>query len=356
MIELLDYELPEELIAQEPAAERSDARLLVLDRASGLREHRGVRDLPSLLRPGDLLVVNDTRVLPARLRARRASGGAIEIFLLEPLAENAMRWTCLVQPGKTVRRGGPFELVEAPDVSANLVEDASTRTWTVELRRAGLGLDRDAVELLCDAIGETPLPPYIRREPTDRTRSDDRERYQTIWAERRGAVAAPTAGLHFTPGLLAELDARGIERVAVTLHVGQDTFRPLSEEVLKTGRLHGERVEISRESIERIRSARRDGRRIVAVGTTTVRALESLARRADGDSDAHFAERTTLFIRPGHEFRLVDALITNFHLPRSSLLLLVSAFASRESILAAYHEAVRERYRFFSFGDAMLIT
>ena len=344
--ELIDYELPEELVAQEPAARRDASRLLVLH-PSGRLEHRRFADLAEHLGEGDVLVVNDSRVIPARLRARRASGGAVEILLLEAQDET---WSALLRPGKAGRTGSVLPL-ERSDVAAR-VEGRRGEVFFLRFLDAEKTLGPDEVNALCDGVGETPLPPYIHRRADDSRGAADRDRYQTVYAARPGAVAAPTAGLHFTKELLRTIAERGVERLSVTLHVGLDTFKPMTEEILRSGELHGERVEIRPDVGERLLAARAEGRRIVAVGTTTVRALESFAAEPGRRS---YRERTTLFIRPGHRFRMVDALLTNFHLPRSSLLLLVSAFASRERILRAYEEAVQNRYRFYSYGDAMLI-
>ena len=343
-----DYQLPAELIAQQPPAVRDGARLLHLDRRSGRRDHRAVTDLPALLEPGDLLVVNDTRVYPARLLGRRdPSGGAVECLLLSRL--DGGRWDVLLHPGQKLREGARA-VFEGGGCRLRLevlsCHFHGRRTVRLE---ADDGLDVDAA---VDAIGHVPLPPYIKRPDAP----DDRGRYQTVYARARGSVAAPTAGLHFTPGLLQALDARGIERTAITLHVGYGTFQPLRGEQVEAappgGRTLRDNGSRRRGAINR---ALEDGRRVVAVGTTTTRVLESAAasgaRRIEAGSGS-----TGLYIAPGFEFRVVGALLTNFHLPRSSLLVLVSTFAGRERVLAAYAEAVAQRYRFYSFGDAMLIT
>ena len=308
----LDYELPRELIAQHPPERRDASRLLVHDRASGESRHRRFDDLPAELANGTLVVVNDTRVLPARLRLERPGGGEAEVLLLERLGENGT-WEALARPSRKLRPGqrlGPVELLEP------------------------LGEGRWRLRLEGEPAGEAPLPPYIR-EPLA-----DPERYQTVYARSDGSAAAPTAGLHFTPELLAALD---VERV--TLHVGLDTFRPLAAETLEEHALHSERYEVEPAVWERIRGAER----VLAVGTTTVRVLESLARGAP------LSGRTDLFITPGFEFRRADALLTNFHLPRSTLLALVMAFAGVEETRRLYRLAIEERYRFYSFGDAMLL-
>ena len=307
----LDYELPPELIAQAPAERRDESRLLVFERATGAVRHRRFRELPDELPPSALVVVNDTRVVPARLRARRPTGGEAELLLLEPVGEDL--WEALARPTKRLRAGariGPAELVEH------------------------LGGGRWRVRLDGEPAGEAPLPPYITAPLADP------ERYQTVYANEAGSAAAPTAGLHFTPELLARLD---VERV--TLHVGLDTFRPVTAEDLAGHEIHSERYRVEPAAWERIRAAER----VVAVGTTTVRVVESLA------CGAPLEGRTSLFVMPGFEFRRVEALVTNFHLPRSTLLALVMAFAGVEETRRLYELAVEERYRFYSFGDAMLV-
>jgi S-adenosylmethionine:tRNA ribosyltransferase-isomerase len=308
----LEYELPEELIAQHPLERRDRSRLLVHDRASGETRHRRFDELPEELRDGTLVVVNDTRVLPARLRLERPGGGEAEVLLLERVGSNGT-WEALARPSRKLRPGqrlGPVELVEP----------LGEGSWRLRLED--------------EPAGEAPLPPYIH-EPLA-----DPERYQTVYAEHEGSAAAPTAGLHFTPELLGRLE---IERV--TLHVGLDTFRPVAVEELAEHPLHSERYEVAPEAWERIRAAKR----VLAVGTTTVRVLESLARGAP------LRGRTDLFVTPGFEFRRTDALLTNFHLPRSTLLALVMAFAGVDETRSLYRLAIAERYRFYSFGDAMLV-
>jgi S-adenosylmethionine:tRNA ribosyltransferase-isomerase len=330
-----DYPLPESAIAQHPAP-RGESRLLVLDRA-GRERHRRVRDLPALLRPGDLLVVNDTRVIPARLFARRASGGGrVELLLVERVGER--EWEALAGPGRRARPGTVFEL--APGLQAEVVATAPTGRRRLRFS--------EPIEPHLERLGHVPLPPYIQRadEPADR------ERYQTVYARRPGAVAAPTAGLHLSAELLAALAAAGIERAEVTLHVGPGTFKPVTAERVAEHLMESERYEIGEAAAEAIRRARARGGRVVAVGTTVVRALESAAAQRGEVTAA--SGTTDLFITPGFPFRAVDALLTNFHLPRSTLLLLVAAFAGRERVLAAYTEAVAAGYRFYSYGDAML--
>jgi len=343
-----DFHLPDELIAQDPPATRGGSRLLALDRASGQVSHHQFADLPSLLRPGDLLVVNDTRVFPARLIGQRLpGGGAAECLLMRPTA-NHDEWTALVHPGQRLRDGarmmfgaGPHRL-NAEVVATHFHGRRTVKLWT----DAGSSVP-DAI----DAIGHIPLPPYIKRDDA----ATDRDRYQTVFARDRGSIAAPTAGLHFTPALLDALTARGIQRTAVTLHVGYGTFQPIRVEQVEDHRMEAEHYEVTADTAAALTAARRERRRIIAVGTTSTRTLESLAINAEGEVAAGRGE-TALFIHPGHHFQLVSAMVTNFHLPRSSLIMLVSALAGREHVLAAYDAAVRERYRFYSYGDAMLVV
>ena len=329
------YELPHDLIAQAPLAERSASRLLVLDAQSGAVEDKRFVDLPELLTPGDLLVLNDTRVLPARLHGAKASGGRVEL-LLERVIDARRAWFQIrasksPKPGSEIRLpGGETARVTARDGDLFALE-----------------LDCD-VEGLLEAHGEVPLPPYIERAPEPQ----DTVRYQTIFAAAPGAVAAPTAGLHFDARVLAALEARGIERAFVTLHVGAGTFTPLRANDIDDHVLHPERMTVSPATCAKVDAARKRAGRIVAVGTTAVRALETAAAQG---ALAPFDGDTRLYIRPGFEFRAVDALVTNFHLPESSLLVLVAAFAGLKTTLAAYRHAVQERYRFFSYGDAMLV-
>lgn len=349
-----DFELPESAIAQE-AAPRGTSRLFRLD-ATGAARHARIGDLPDILRPGDLLIVNDTRVIPARLFARRVGqgravageGAGVELLLVEKLGPR--RWTCLAKPGRKARVGTRLRLsaeVEALVVAKEL-DGRHTLDFSVE------------IEPHLEALGHVPLPPYIARAD----RPEDRARYQTVWAREPGAIAAPTAGLHFSEDLLLRLDERGIERAPVTLHVGIGTFKPVTADLVHEHRMERERYEIPPVTAEAIDRARREGRRIVAVGTTVVRTLESAAlaaatsASATGTAPAGIvpagAGTTAIFITPGFRFQIVDVLLTNFHLPRSTLLMLVSAFAGRERSLAAYAEAIAEGYRFYSYGDAML--
>ena len=348
-IEELDYDLPEALIAQEPPRERDGARLLTLDRTTGATTHRSIRELPELLRPGDLLVVNDTRVLPARLHAFRSdTGGRVEVFLLEPAAAPAGAWRALVRSGGSPGEGERLELMQGEGLRLLRAEGAGH--WLVE----GEG---ESIESLMARHGRMPLPPYIRRRPGRDERDDmDRERYQTRFARADGAVAAPTAGLHLSDDLLATITAQGVTCIAVTLHVGLGTFAPVRTDTLAAHVMHAERFEIPADAAAAVRAAKGEGRRVVAVGTTTVRALEGAAATAPDGLPAAGTGATDLFITPGHPFRVVDALLTNFHLPRSTLIALVGAFAGLPPVLAAYREAVAERYRFYSYGDAMWIA
>jgi S-adenosylmethionine:tRNA ribosyltransferase-isomerase len=335
-----DYLLPEELIAQEPIEPRDASRLLVLPR-SGALEHRAVVDLPDLLAPGDLLVLNDTRVIPARMLGKKESGGKVELLLCEPLEGGlGRRWRAMGQASKPIRAGARLLF---DGLTAVVEEVEGEGFYTVALDREGAEL-----ELALERAGRLPLPPYIQRPPDGR----DRERYQTILAVAPGSAAAPTAGLHFTPALLDRLAAKGIERATVTLHVGPGTFLPVRAERLDDHRMHGERYEVPEETAAAVGRARSRGGSVVAVGTTTARTLESALRRGRVVAGAG---RTELFIRPGHTFGAVDSLLTNFHLPRSTLLVLACALGGRDRILDAYREAVARKYRFFSYGDAMLI-
>lgn len=330
------YQLPEHLIAQQPLAERAASRLLSLDGKTGERADLNFTDLPSLMRPGDLLVLNDTRVVPARLSARKPTGGAVEIMLERILSEARCR--VLARPGKGLRPGLVLDLA------------CGTRATVLGRENDLFELEFDApVEEVFNTHGAMPLPPYIRREAD----VSDAERYQTVYARHAGAVAAPTAGLHFDSAMFEALERLGVEIASLTLHVGAGTFQPLRSEDVREHRMHAERIKVGPELVAAVEACRaRDGR-VVAVGTTVVRGLESAA---SAGSLAPFAGESTLFIVPGFEFRVVDAMVTNFHLPESTLLLLVSAFAGREHVLEAYRHAVRQAYRFFSYGDAMFIT
>ena len=352
-VRAFDFDLPPELIAQEPASDRGAARLLCLDRETGATSHAAVTSLPERLMPGDLVVVNDTRVFPARLLGRRVpSGGAVECLLvnrLHPTGLDDVRWEALMHPGQKLREGAEviFEGSAAqPTVHGEVLERRFhgrrvIRLWTGD----GSPVD-DAV----DAIGHVPLPPYIKRAD----RPDDRDRYQTVFARARGSVAAPTAGLHFSRALVEALGDRGVEMARITLHVGYGTFQPVRTERVEDHRLEPERYEIGETAAAAINRALDGGRRVIAVGTTTTRTLEAVAG-AHGGRIVAGEGATDLFIFPGFEFRVIRGLLTNFHLPRSSLLMLVSAFAGREHVLQAYREAVERGYRFYSYGDAMLV-
>ena len=329
-----DYTLPEELIAQQPLPERDASRMLVLHRAEQRWEDRTFRDLPSYLHPGDCLVFNDSRVLPSRLYGHRIGhSGHIEVLLLHPLSADALTWRGLVRPGRKMRTGDGLDF--SPFLRGKILARGELGERTVQFET-----DLDIYEAL-DQIGHIPLPPYIRRPDT----AADRERYQTIFARERGSVAAPTAGLHFTPDVLEQCTAAGADQTRVTLHVGLGTFQPLHHDELDRNALHSERYSISPEAWEKIGRASR----VVAVGTTSVRTVESAAATGELTGD------TQLFIRPGFEFRRVRAMLTNFHLPHTSLLVLVCTFAGKDFALAAYRHAVEQRYRFFSYGDCMLI-
>jgi S-adenosylmethionine:tRNA ribosyltransferase-isomerase len=340
-----DFELPDSLIAQHPAPERGGSRLLVLQRGGAI-DHAMFADLDRYLVPGDLLVLNNTRVFPARLLGHRVpSGGAVECLLLRRVESDA--WLCLVHPGQKLKPGAQVVFERGGVVIEGQVLSMHFEgRRTIRLSSTHLGGLADAI----DRVGHIPLPPYIRRHDEE----SDKDRYQTVYARDRGSVAAPTAGLHFTTAQLAALAARGIERAELTLHVGYGTFKPVKVDQVEEHVVDAEWYAVGAEAAAALTRARREGRRIVAVGTTTVRTLESLVVRPDGEVLPRSGE-TTLFIRPSHQFKLVNAMITNFHLPRSSLLMLVSAFAGRERILAAYREAVERGYRFYSYGDAMLI-
>ena len=333
-----DYELPQELIAQKPVPERDRSRLMVLGAYGGI-EHREFSDIAAFLRAGDLLVVNDTRVFPARLIGKKeGTGGTVELFLLRCDADDS--WEALVKPARRVKPG--TRIVVENVLTAEITEKGEHGRVRVVLRA------ERPVEEVIEEVGRTPLPPYIHREPD----AADRDRYQTVYARHRGSVAAPTAGFHFTDALLDEVEKKGVKRAAVTLHVGIGTFRPLSARDADRTTLHEEYCHVPADTVSRIAACRKRGGRVVAVGTTTTRALETAAMTGTLQP---FEGWTTLFIKPPFRFRAIDMLVTNFHLPRSSLLVLVSAFAGRDRMLTAYSEAVRERYRFYSYGDAMLI-
>jgi S-adenosylmethionine:tRNA ribosyltransferase-isomerase len=340
---LLDYELPDELIAQHPAARREDSRLLVVDRAAGTFEDARFAEIGRWLAAGDLLVVNETRVRPARLMVKRPTGGRVELLFVRPEPGALERWRVLAKPAKHARIGARL----ATEDGALVVEVEAEG----EQGERVLRIESGSLDAVLRAQGEVPLPPYIHRAPT----AEDVERYQTVYARIDGAVAAPTAGLHFSEPLLASLAAVGIGRTAVTLHVGPGTFRPISADDPRDHAMEEEWFDVSEAAAGALRAARGKDLRIVAVGTTTVRALESMAD-ANAGGIAAAAGWTRKFIVPPYRFNAVDALITNFHLPRTTLLLLVAAFAGEERLREAYAHAVRERYRFYSYGDAMLVV
>src|SRR5690625_5286442 len=347
-----DYYLPPGAIAHLPLAERDQSRLLTLDRRCGEIRHRRFRELVDLIPPGDALVLNETKVLPARLQGRRSGGGAAEILLLRPLpvgsetpnpeADYPETWEAMVRPGSKLRPGRVITVGE--DLSVEILEVQPTGTRIIRLET------KVGVRRALDQYGELPLPPYIERRPDER----DIERYQTVFAKTEGSVAAPTAGLHFTPAMLAQLEEKGVEMIRVLLHVGAGTFRPVEVEDPDEHEMHYEYYEVGEETAERLQEVRARGGKIWAVGTTVARTLETIAN----DDRSFRAEKgmTNLFIRPPYEFRGIDHLVTNFHLPRSTLLMLVAAFAGYESTIAAYEEAIEKGYRFYSYGDAMLIT
>nr|WP_325211916.1 tRNA preQ1(34) S-adenosylmethionine ribosyltransferase-isomerase QueA [uncultured Oscillibacter sp.] len=334
------YELPQELIAQTPMEKRDGSRLMTLDRRTGETGHRHFYDLPSLLRPGDCLIMNDSRVLPARLLGRRLpGGGACEVLLLSDKGENV--WECLVRPGRKLRAGARMTFGDG-SLAAEVVREEAEGNRLIRFEYQGIFLE------VLERLGKMPLPPYIKEE------LQDQERYQTVYSKVLGSAAAPTAGLHFTPELLKEIEAKGVRLGYVTLHVGLGTFRPVKEEDVEDHPMHSEYCTIPLETAELINRTKAGGGRVVCVGTTSCRTLESWAAE-----DGHMEPRsgwTNIYLYPGCRFKVMDGLVTNFHLPESTLIMLVSAFAGREAVLNAYREAVERRYRFFSFGDAMFIS
>jgi S-adenosylmethionine:tRNA ribosyltransferase-isomerase len=349
-----NFALPSELIAQHPAPKRDESRLLVLNRTNGHVGHRKFRDILEFFHAGDVLVLNNSRVIPARLRGTNArTGGKFEILLLEENAPND--WWAMIRPGKNARIGTQIIFRDASGRPANISATVAEVNDEDHRRLQFSGAPDISREL--DSFGEIPLPPYIRRHAES---PEDKERYQTVFAETDGSVAAPTAGLHFTPELLEQIRARGVKICFVTLHVGLGTFLPVKSENLSKHKMHEERFELGEETVRAVNEAKKSGNRVIAVGTTTVRVLESVAAQNTGNLNV-YAGKTNIFIYPPFQFQIVDVLLTNFHLPCSTLLMLVSAFAApgethgREMILPAYAEAIRERYRFFSYGDAMLI-
>lgn len=346
--EELDYTLPPELIAQSPAQRRAQSRLLVLDRAAASLADRAFADLPEYLKKGDCLVLNDTRVLPARFFARKESGSLIEGLFLHP--DPAGRWVVLLKNARRLKPGNTITFLdkqESPALNAEIIEKLDGGQWILSPD------SEEPAEQILERIGFAPLPPYIRRDRFDRRSGDDLSSYQTVYARQPGAVAAPTAGLHFDQTLLDRVKNMGVDIAYVTLHVGIGTFRPVQAETLDDHPMHSEEYELGEAAAQTINAAARQGNRVIAVGTTSVRTLETIARhRTVTPQKGH----TRLFIQPGYEFQIVDAMITNFHLPKSTLLALVGAFAGMDTIKTAYQHAIEQKYRFFSYGDAMLIT
>ncbi len=337
-----DFDLPPALIAQKPAAKRTDSRLMVLDRQDKSIHHADFTSLATFLQPGDLIVLNDTRVIPARLFGTKESGGKVEVFLAERVDQDATEWDCLAKSSRPLKAGARLFFDEG--LTGEVLSGATAPKWRI--RFSG----HDDVAAVLDRIGHMPLPPYIDRQDT----VADRDRYQTIFARNAGALAAPTAGLHFSDGTLQELQSAGIEIRYLTLHVGIGTFLPVRVENVAEHRMHEERFRVDAETAQAITRARQEGRRVVAIGTTVARTLESVWDEASAEIRCGEGS-TDIFIYPGYRFRAVDALLTNFHLPGSTLLMLVSAFAGRDFVLTAYRQAIEARYRFYSYGDCMLI-
>jgi len=334
-----DFELPEELIAQTPLERRDTSRLLTLDKTTGKTEHHHFYELPQFLRPGDCLVLNNSRVLPARLIGRRPTGGVCEVLLLVDKGDNV--WECLVRPGRKLKPGAQVVFGEG-ELTATIEAEVEDGKRLVRFHYQGIFLE------ILEQLGKMPLPPYIKAE------LQDNERYQTVYSKVNGSAAAPTAGLHFTPELMKRLEEMGVKLCYVTLHVGLGTFRPVKAEDISEHEMHSEFCMISQETADIINQTKREGGRVICVGTTSCRTIESFA-----GEDGFMTERsgwTNIFIFPGYKFKVLDALITNFHLPQSTLIMLVSALAGREHVLSAYKEAVEKKYRFFSFGDAMFIS
>ena len=331
------YDLPEELIAQTPAEPRDSSRLLVYDRSADKAEHKIFRDIKNYLRAGDVLVINNTKVLPARLYAHTEHGGRVEVLLLKRIS--SLRWEVLVKPGKKCKPGTRLTVDDKLSLTVNSVTDSGERIVDFECD----GVFEEAL----DRVGSMPLPPYIKKK------LEDKNRYQTVYAKTDGSAAAPTAGLHFTPQLLEEIKDMGVEIAQILLHVGLGTFRPVKEDAITDHKMHSEYYEVGEQAAQIISRAKREGRRVIAVGTTSVRTLESAAND-DGTIDPCFGN-SSIFIYPPYKFKCVDCLVTNFHLPESTLIMLVSALVGREKTLQLYKTAVEEKYRFFSFGDAMLI-
>jgi S-adenosylmethionine:tRNA ribosyltransferase-isomerase len=332
------YDLPAEFIAQHPKDKRSESKMLVLNKVTGKIQHEKFNNIIDHLLPSDILIINNTKVIPARLFGEKITGAKVEIFLLEQKTEN--RWECLVKPGRKLQIGA--EIIFNEELKAKIIDHAEEGGRIVEFYWKGSFWD------ILENIGNVPLPPYIKRKSTNK----DKETYQTVYAQERGSVAAPTAGLHFTKPLMKQIRAKGIEILEVVLHVGLGTFRPVKTDDIKDHTMHSEHCQISEEVAAKVNQAKREGRRIIAVGTTTTRTLESFAENGHLNSGSHW---TDIFLYPGKEIQIIDGLITNFHMPESTLMMLVSAFAGYENIMNAYKIAVEEKYRFFSYGDSMLI-
>lgn len=341
------YELPQRLIAQTPATPRDHSRLMTLSRADGSMGHYRFYDLPKLTRPGDLMVFNDSRVMPARLRGRASGGGAMELLLLTRLSPGV--WRAIGRPGRALRTGAAFTIDGGATSETSGSATGAVTGVVTDVEPGGERVVRLRGEERLPDVGETPLPPYITQ------RLADAERYQTVYARDEGSAAAPTAGLHFTRELLARLRGCGVQTAFATLHVGWDSFRPVKTDAISEHKMHSEYWELSDEAAALIRSAKADGRRVISVGTTAARLLENAAALSDDGLPAAGSGWADIFIAPGHRFRAIDALITNFHLPRSTLLMMTSALAGRERMLNVYAEAIAREYRFYSFGDAMFI-
>lgn len=339
-VDAYDFHLPEELIAQTPLPDRSSSRLLLVNKEDGELAHRHFTDIIDYFQPGDTLVLNDTRVIPARLfGVKEDTGAKAEVLLLKNLGDD--RWEALVKPGKKLKTGAV--IVFSDELSAVIEDEADMGGRTLRFKYQGI------FQEILDRLGTMPLPPYIKET------LDDRERYQTVYAKHEGSAAAPTAGLHFTQELLEQIEAKGVNIAYITLHVGLGTFRPMSVEKVEEHVMHSEFFVMSQETADIINATKEKGGRVIAVGTTSCRTLETVGRQCEGGPLVECSGWTDIFIYPGYEFSVVDALITNFHLPKSTLVMLVSALAGREHILAAYEEAIKQKYRFFSFGDAMFI-
>lgn len=339
-VDLYDFELPESLIAQTPLENRTASRLLALNKDSGEMEHRTFSEIINYLHPGDTLILNDTRVIPARLfGVKEDTGAKAEVLLLHNLGDN--RWETLVKPGKRLKKGAVIRFGD--ELSATIEEETDMGGRVIRFHYQGI------FQEILDRLGQMPLPPYIKEK------LEDKERYQTVYAKHEGSAAAPTAGLHFTTELLEAIKQKGVRIGFLTLHVGLGTFRPMSVDVVEDHVMHAEYYSISQETAELINDTKKNGGRVIAVGTTSCRTLETVGNQFEGKDLAASSGWTDIFIYPGYTFKVVDALITNFHLPKSTLVMLVSALAGREKIMEAYNEAVKQQYRFFSFGDSMFI-